>query len=63
MQLGTRLPFLQIPKERGREQATSAKDITKHTKTTGQKTQYFKSKHDKSQAAVGSRNGEAEFQI
>ena len=35
----------------------------KNTKTTGQKTQYFKPKHDKSQAVVESRNGEAEFQI
>ena len=28
MWLGTRLPFLQIPEERGREQGTAAKDIT-----------------------------------
>ena len=28
---------------------------------TGQKTQYFESKHDKTQATVGSRNGEAEL--
>ena len=52
------MPFLQIPKERGREQATAAEDIAKNTKTTGQKTQYFESKHDKSQTAMGSRNGE-----
>ena len=38
MQLGTRLPFLQIPEERGREQATAAEDIAKNTETTGQKT-------------------------
>ena len=40
MQLGTRLPFLQIPEERGREQGTAVKDIAqaKNTKTTGQKT-------------------------
>ena len=61
--LGTRLPFLQISEERGREQATAAKDIAKSTKTTGQNTQYFESEHDKSQAAMGSRNGEAELQI
>ena len=46
MHLGTRLPFLQIPEEGGREQATVAKDLAKDTKTTGQKTQYFKLKHD-----------------
>ena len=61
MQLGTRLPFLQILEEREREQATAVEDITKNTKTTGQKTRYFESKHDKSQATVGSRNGEAEL--
>ena len=62
MQLGTRLPFLQIPEERGIEQDTVAKDIAKDTKTTGQDTQYLKPKHDKSQAAMGSRNGETELQ-
>ena len=41
MQLGARLPFLQISEERGREQATAAEDITKNTKTTGQETWYF----------------------
>ena len=46
MQLGTRLPFLQIPEEGEREQATAARDIAKGTKITGQKTQYFKFKHD-----------------
>ena len=36
-QLGTRLPFLQIPEKRGREQGTATKDITQaqNTKTTG----------------------------
>ena len=58
MQLGTRLPFLQILEERGREQATAAEDIGKNTKTTDQKTRYFESKHEKSQIAMGSRNGE-----
>ena len=48
---------------RGREQGTAAKEITKNAKTTGQKTQYFKPKHDKSQAAIGNRNGEVKFQI
>ena len=38
MWLGTRLPFLQIPEERGGEQATVAEDTTKNTKTSGQKT-------------------------
>ena len=47
MWLGTRLPFLQIPEEGGREEATAAREIAKDTKTTGQKTQYFKLKHDK----------------
>ena len=47
MWLGTRLPFLQIPEERGREQAKATEDIAKNTKTTGQKTQYSESKHDK----------------
>ena len=46
MQLGTRLPFLQISEERGREQATTAEDIAKNTKTSGQETQYFESKHN-----------------
>ena len=46
MQLGTRLPFLQISEERGREQATAAEDITKNTKTSGQEIRYFESKHD-----------------
>ena len=32
MWLGTRLPFLQISEERGREQATAAEDISKNTK-------------------------------
>ena len=63
MQLGTRLPFLQIPDEGGREQAKAARDIAKGTKTTGQKTWYFESKHDKSQETVGNRNGDAELQI
>ena len=35
---GPDYPFLQTPEERGREQATTAEDITKNTKTTGQKT-------------------------
>ena len=39
-------PFLQIPEERGREQATAAEDIAKNTKTGGQKTQFFEPKHD-----------------
>ena len=41
------------------------KDITqaKNTKVTGQKTQCFKPKHDKSQTAMGNRNEEVEFQI
>ena len=63
MWLGTRLPFLQVPEERGREQATTAEDITKTTTTTSQKTQYFESEHDKSQATVGSRNEETELQV
>ena len=33
MWLGTRLPFLQIPKERGRGQGTTAKDITQAKNT------------------------------
>ena len=33
MQFGARLPFLQIPEERGREQATAVEDITKNTKS------------------------------
>ena len=36
--MGTRLLFLQVPEKRGREQATTAEDITKNTKITGQKT-------------------------
>ena len=36
--VGDQIAFLQIPKERGREQATAAEDITKNTKTTDQKT-------------------------
>ena len=46
MGLGTRLPFLQISEERGREQATAGEDIAKHTKTSGQENQYFESKCD-----------------
>ena len=56
--VGDQIALLQIPEERGRKQATAAEDIAKITKTTGQKTQYFESKHDKSQATMGSRNGE-----
>ena len=61
---GPDCPLCKSQKKEG-EQGTAAKDIAqaKNTKTTGQKTQYFKPKHDKSQAAMGSRNGEVEFQI
>ena len=38
MGLGTRLPFLQVPEERGREQDTATEGITKSAKTTDQKT-------------------------
>ena len=50
--VGDQIALLQIPEERGREQATAAEDITKYTKTMGQKTEYFESKHDKSLATV-----------
>ena len=46
MWLGTRLPLLQISEEGGREQATAVEDIAKNTKTSGQETRYFESKHD-----------------
>ena len=66
MQLGTRLPFLQIPGgERGTKEGTTAKDVTqtKVTKTTGQKTQDPEFEHDKNQAAMGRRNGKVKFKI
>ena len=66
MQLGTRLPFLYIPgRERGTKQGATTEDVTqtKVTKATGQKTKDPELEHDKSQAAMGSRNGEVEFKI
>ena len=61
--VGDQIALLQIPKEIGREQATAAEDITKNTTATGQKTWYFESKHDKSQTAMGSRNGETWWKV
>ena len=56
--VGDQIALVANPRRRGREQATATEDITKNTKTTGQKTPYFESKHDKSQTAMGSRNGD-----
>ena len=65
MWLGTRLPFLQISGERGTKQGTTTEDgiQTKVTKAAGQKTKDPELEHDKSQAAMGSRNGEVKFEI
>ena len=66
MWFGTRLSFLQIlGEERGTKQGTIAKDVTqtKITKSTGLMAKYPKLEHDKSQAAMGSRNGEVNFKI
>ena len=52
-----------VGEERGREQGVIAKDVTqaKITKTTGLKTKDSKLEHDKSQAAMGSRNGKVKI--
>ena len=66
MWLGTRLPSLQIPGgERGTKQGTTTEDVTqsKVTKATGQKTKDPELEHNKSQTAMGSRNGEVKFKI
>ena len=66
MWLGTRLPFLQISGgERGTKQGATTEDVTqsKVTKAAGQKTKDPELEHDKSQAAMGSRNGEVKFKI
>ena len=66
MQLGTRLLFLQISGgERGTNEGTTTEDVTqtKVTKAAGQKTKDPELEHDKSQAAMGSRNGEVKFKI
>ena len=66
MWLGTRLPFLQISGgERGTKQSTTTEDVTpsKVTKAAGQKTKDPELEHDKSQTAMGSRNGEVKFEI
>ena len=66
MQLGTRLPFLQMSGgERGTKQGATTEDVTqiKVIKATGQKTKDPELEHDKSQAAMGSRNGEVKFEI
>ena len=66
MQLGTRLPFLQISRgERGTKQGATTEDAPqiKGTGATGQKTKDPELEHDKSQAAMGSRNGEVKFKI
>ena len=65
MWLGTRLPFLQISGgERGTKQGTTTEDVTqsKVTKATGQKTKDPELEYDKSQTAMGSRNGEVKIQ-
>ena len=59
MQMGTRLPFLQIlGGERGTKQGTTTEDATqsKVTKATGQKTKDPELEHDKIQTTMGSRN-------
>ena len=66
MWLGTRLPFLQIlGGERGTKQGTTTEDATqsKVTKAAGQKTKDPELEHDKSQAAMGSKNREVKFEI
>ena len=66
MLLGTRLPFLQISGgEIGTKQGATTGDVTqiKVTRTAGQKAKDPKLEHDKSQAAMGSRNGEVTFEI
>ena len=66
MQLGTRLPFLQISGgEKGTKQGATTEDVTqiKVTRATGQKTKDPELEHDKSQAAMGSRNREIKFKI
>ena len=66
MLLGTRLPFLQISGgERGTKQGATTEDVTqiKVTRTAVQKTKDPELEHDKSQAAMGSRNGEIKFEI
>ena len=60
MWLGTRFPFLQISGgERGTKQGATTEDVTqiKVTRAAGQKTKDPELEHDKSQAAMGSRNG------
>ena len=66
MWLGTRLAFFQIlGGERGTKQGATAEDVTqsKVTRVTGQKTKDPELQHDKSQAAIGSRNGEVNIEI
>ena len=66
MQLGTRFPSLQMSEGvRGTKQGRTTEDVTqsKVTKATGQKTKDPELEHDKSQAAMGSRNGEVKFEI
>ena len=66
MWLGTRLPFLQISgEEKETKQGATTEDVTqiKVTRAAGQKTTDPGLEHDKSQAAMGSRNGEVKFEI
>ena len=58
MWLGTRLPFLLI---KGGGRGTKQGATTEVTKATGQKTKDPELEHDKSQAAMGSRNGKVKF--
>ena len=54
------------PRRRKRnKQGAATEDVTqtKVTKATGQKTKDPELEHDKSQAAMGSRNGEVKFKI
>ena len=66
MWLGTRLPFLQISGgERGTKQGATTEDVTqiKVTRAAGQKTKDPELECDRSQAAMGSRNGKVKFEI
>ena len=66
MQLGTRLPFSQISGgERGTKQGATTEyaTLSKVTKAAGQKTKDPELEHDKSQTAMGSRNGQVKFEI
>ena len=54
-----------LRRSRGTKQGATTEEAThsKVTKATGQKTKDPELEHDKSQAAMGSRNGEVKFEI